>query len=112
MITNINIKKLRKQAGISQTELAKMAGYNDRSSIAKIESNLVDLSESKIAVFAHIFGVTPAELMGFSEIPVTDSDDGLKEIVSNFRAMNSDNRTKLLELSRLFLGAQHNNEET
>lgn len=58
-----NIKRLRKKNGMSQEELAKKAGYTDRSSIAKIEKGEVDLSQSKIQAFADIFGVTPNDLM-------------------------------------------------
>lgn len=58
-----NIRKLRKARKMSQDELAKRAGYTDRSSIAKIEKGLVDLNQSKIQIFADIFGVTPSELM-------------------------------------------------
>lgn len=58
-----NIKRLRKSHKMSQEELAKRAGYTDRSSIAKIENGGVDLSQSKIQLFADIFGVTPSELM-------------------------------------------------
>ena len=59
-----NIKALRTSRGWSQQHLADLAGYGDRSSIAKIESGKVDLPRSKIAEFAKIFGVTPAYLMG------------------------------------------------
>lgn len=62
-----NIKKYRKQAGMTQDELAKKAGYTDRSSIAKIESGHVDLMQSKIKQFADIFGVSPSELMGLAD---------------------------------------------
>lgn len=64
METYENIKYLREKSGLSQEQLAKLAGYSDRSSIAKIEAGKVDLSQSKISAFAKIFGVTPAELMG------------------------------------------------
>ena len=64
--TNENIKRLRISKGYSQDELAKLIGYTDRSSIAKIENGGVDLPESKIAAFAKVFGVSPAELMGFT----------------------------------------------
>lgn len=59
------IKDLRLAAGLSQGELAKRTGYNDRSSIAKIEAGKVDLTQSKIAVFAHALNTTPAYLMGW-----------------------------------------------
>ena len=63
METFENIKYLREKRGLSQEELASMVGYKDRSSIAKVESGLVDLSQSKIAAFADALGVTPAQLM-------------------------------------------------
>ena len=70
METFENIKYLREKRGLSQEELAAMVGYKDRSSIAKVESGLVDLSQSKIAAFAAALGVTPAQLMCIeSELP-------------------------------------------
>ena len=64
-----NIKLLREKRGFSQTELAHKVGYKDKSSISKIEAGSVDLSQSRIAMFARVLGVTPAELMGIgSEI--------------------------------------------
>ena len=62
-----NIRLYRKQAKLTQDELARRAGYTDRSSIAKIEKGLVDLSQTKIKQFADIFGVTPSTLMGWDE---------------------------------------------
>lgn len=62
-----NIRRLRKEKGYSQEELAKKTGYTDRSSIAKIEAGEVDLSQSKIQAFADAFGVSPQNLMGYPE---------------------------------------------
>ena len=59
-----NIKRLRILRNMSQAELARLTGYTDRSSIAKIENGSVDLSLSKIEVFADALGVEPGELMG------------------------------------------------
>ena len=61
------IKELRKQRKISQEKLAKMTGYTDRSSIAKIEKGKVDLSETKIQLFASALNTTPAYLMGWED---------------------------------------------
>lgn len=66
-----NIRKFRTELGMSQAELAKKTGYNDRSSIAKIERGDVDLPQSKIVLFANALNVTPGELMGNVE---TDSE--------------------------------------
>ena len=52
---------------MSQNELAKLTGYTDRSSIAKIEKGEVDLTESKIKAFADALNVRPAVLMGWED---------------------------------------------
>lgn len=67
MKTHEIIKQLREKAGLSQQELAEMVGYKDRSSIAKVEAGLVDLSRTKIEAFAKAFNVNPASLI---DIPV------------------------------------------
>ena len=54
-----NIKKKREQLGISQEELAKLTGYTSRSSIAKIEKGQVDLSQTKIDLFAKALRTSP-----------------------------------------------------
>ncbi len=69
METYENIKLLREKLGLSQEELAERVGYKDRSSIAKIETGCVDLSQSKIALFAKALHVSPAELMGIAIRP-------------------------------------------
>lgn len=67
METHEMIKVLRENLGLSQESLAEKVGYKDRSSIAKVEAGLVDLSQSKIAAFANALGVSPAKLMGIDE---------------------------------------------
>lgn len=61
------IKKLRLRKGLSQDELAEKVGYTHRSSIGKVESGLVDLSQSKIQAFADALGTTTSYLMGWEE---------------------------------------------
>ena len=74
MNSNEIIKQLRLKAGMSQEELARAAGYTDRSTIAKIESGKIELTESKITLFSRIFGVTPAYIMGIEKPSVRDDD--------------------------------------
>lgn len=62
-----NIKKYRNQNEMSQLELARKTGYNDRSSIAKIESGVVDLPLEKVELFAKALGVSSAVLLGWEE---------------------------------------------
>lgn len=53
---------------MSQSELAKKTGYTSRSSIAKIEKGLVDLTQTKIELFATALNTSPAILMGWDKI--------------------------------------------
>lgn len=50
-------------------------------------------------------------MLGTEEKTATPEDDGLGEIGAIFTALTPDNRSKLLELSRLYLNAQHNTGE-
>lgn len=63
------IKYRREALGLSQTELAERLGYNDRSTIAKIEKGVNDLNQSKIEAFAEALETTPAYLMGWTDDP-------------------------------------------
>ena len=82
---------------MSQTELAELLGYSDRSAIAKIEKGINDITQSKIEAFAEALHTTPAYLMGwtsdwydyetdednrFDEIP-TAQFEHLKEVYDN-----------------------------
>lgn len=61
-----NIKRIRKQCGLSQEQLAQMVGYADKSMICKIEQGEVDLPYSKILALADALQASPSELMGWS----------------------------------------------
>ncbi len=62
-----NIRRRRIELNMSQQELADKAGYTDRSSIAKIESGKVDLTQSKIIALAKSLKIHPGQLMGWTE---------------------------------------------
>ena len=70
METYENIKFFREKLGLSQEDLAIKVGYKDRSSIAKIEAGLVDLTQSKIIAFAEALHVSPFDLMGVADDPL------------------------------------------
>ena len=65
-----NIRLHREMLGLSQEELAKKLGYKDRSTIAKIESDVNDLTQSKIVAIAKALQTTPAVLMGWDNSSV------------------------------------------
>lgn len=54
---------------MTQEELARLTGYTDRSSIARIEKGEIDLPQSKIKQFAKALGTTPGHLMGWDAEP-------------------------------------------
>ena len=99
-----NINALRTSRGGSQQHLADLAGYGDRSSIAKIESGKVDLPRSKIAEFARIFGVTPAYLMGYSDDTLALLDAIVEE--------NKTGRPAALDEIRRLFGTEHSTLST
>lgn len=101
-----NIKKYRLQADMSQAELARRTGYTDRSSIAKVEKGLVDLSQSKIKQFAEALGVTSSQLLGWDgaeqeEISPAEADE-MQMLLSKL----SDEKKKQLVQYALFLLSQ------
>ena len=71
MNTGEIIRALREKQGMSQETLAAKLGYKDRSSIAKIETGKVDLSQSKLEQLSRIFHVTIHHLMGLQTMPGT-----------------------------------------
>lgn len=95
-----NIKKLRLEQGLSQEDLAKQTGYSDRSSIAKIEAGGVDLTQSKIKLFADALGTTPIELMGWDE---EEERPSFEEMLKQFRQRLGLSQAELAQ--RLGLGA-------
>lgn len=62
-----NIRERRQLLNLTQSEVAAKAGYADKSMIAKIEKGLIDLPQSKIALFANVLQTTQSALMGWEE---------------------------------------------
>lgn len=51
----------------SQRELSDRMGYQNHSTITKIEAGKVDIPQSRIVQFAEVLGVSVAHLMGWEE---------------------------------------------
>ena len=96
-----NIKNIRTARGLSQNELAKLMGYKDPSSIAKIESGQNEIPLSKIKEFAKILDVTPGDLMGWNDEEITLSWDE-KALLSNYRSLNKNARQLIREMAADF----------
>ena len=70
------IKAFRKRLKMSQEELAKLTGYTDRSSIARIEKEEFELSETKLLLMAQALGVTITDILGYTDPPeITDQTE-------------------------------------
>ncbi len=93
-----NISRLRQSIGMSQDELAKKCGYNDRSSITKIEKGERDLPQSKIVAVAKALGTTPQYLLNWDEEMSQDNS-------KNFHNTKISTNQKLTEHERKVLDA-------
>lgn len=103
-----NIKKRRLELHLSQQQLAEMTGYASKSMIAHIESGNVDLSLSKIELFAKVLGVDPGALLGpthhedaapiFSNLSRSEM-----RIVSKLRKLDAADRLRVEERIDTFL---------
>lgn len=61
------IKQRRCELELSQTDLARLAKYSDKTRISKIENSGNDISMKQIRRIAKALNVTPAYLMGWQE---------------------------------------------
>ena len=90
-----NIRKRRKEIKMTQDELARRAGYTDRSAIAKIEAGKVDLPQSKIELFAGILNVSPSYLMGWTdEKPLITSK--MEKLITICSGLNESGQDKVI----------------
>ena len=84
-----NIRKRRLELGMTQSELAKAAGYENRSSIARIERGDTNIPQSKVIDIARALKVAPSYLMGWED-----------EEVSTLTALQEDTMAKFLMLTQ------------
>ena len=67
------IKERREALGISQEALAQRLGYKNKSTIAKIETGINDIVQSKVIEFANELNTTVSFLMGWEDSPTKKS---------------------------------------
>jgi len=87
------IKNLRESKKLSQTELAALVGYKDKTAVAKVEAGKVDLPQSKISAFAKALNTTTSYLFSDDIIdePITiaahfDGDTYTEEELDKIKA--------------------------
>lgn len=86
------IRDKREEMGMSQAELARRAGYTNRSIETRIEKGEVDLTTSKIEKIANILDTTPGYLLGW------ESEEGEDNTLSRFYYIGNRIRSKREEL--------------
>ena len=92
------VKMLRQKAGLTQEELAKEIGYSTKTSISKIENDILDINQSTIVALARALKTTPSAIMGWSES--NDSEINL----SRFSNIKPVKKIKLPMLGKIACG--------
>lgn len=81
----IKIKERRESLGLSQDELAEIMGYKSRSTIAKIEKGVNDVTQTNLVKFAEALKTTPAYLMGWIDDETDKKNSTITEIIVRMR---------------------------
>lgn len=108
------IKLRRQELEWSQRELAARMNYSHHSTLARIESGQVDVTQSRIVQFAEVLGVSVAYLMGWEEtqrrndllsdiIITLREDNELLEIVDGITKLDAEKRNVLKSFLGTFL---------
>ena len=118
MLLYERIKSRREELGLSQEELAHRIGYKDRSSIAKIESGVNDITQSKIKAIADALDTTPSYLMGWEESPSGSDEktadpkagggESLEDILPGHDSLSDLNKNRVRDYVAVLLAAQQN----
>lgn len=74
------IKRRRIELGMSQEELSKVMGYQDRSAISMVETGRRDISWENVCKYAKALNCSPSYLMKWED-PIDDEDLELLEEV-------------------------------
>ena len=80
------IKRRRQELEWSQRELADKMGYN-HSTITRIETGKIDISQSRVIQFSEVLGVSIAYLMGWQE--EESKNDLIAEVIVKMRTDNT-----------------------
>lgn len=102
------IKEKRIEKGWSQRELAARMGYNNHSTLARIETGHVDVTQSRIIQFAEVLNTSIAYLMGYEDKKEkSDQDDGLSEnkqkLIDFAKSVPEDKAEMILRVMRSIL---------
>ena len=92
------IKQRRTELGWSQRELSDHMGYNNHSTITRIESGKVDVPQSRIVKFSEVLGVSIAYLMGWDkQIQIEIKEDPVNLAELHFEMIADKDLTEIYE---------------
>jgi transcriptional regulator with XRE-family HTH domain len=92
------IKQRRTELGWSQRDLAEKMGYNNHSTITRIESGKVDVPQSRIVKFSEVLGVSIAYLMGWDkQIQIEIKEDPVNLAELHFEMIADKDMTEIYE---------------
>mgnify|MGYP002549040575 CR=1 FL=1 len=104
------IKKLRLESGLTQEELAKEIGYSTKTSISKIENDVLDINQSTIVALARALKTTPSVLMGWTETenkpPLKLPSGNEQELLTIYRNVNQDGQDYIMQTARMVEGTE------
>ena len=103
------IKKLREIRGMTQEDLARAAGYTDRTSISKIESGKADPKQRSLVRLAAALNVRPSDLLATDNVTEEEfqsaEDARLNhQIVSLISEMSPSEKSLAIEVLKRFAG--------
>jgi len=92
------IKQRRTELGWSQRELSDRMGYNNHSTITRIESGKVDVPQSRIVKFSEVLGVSIAYLMGWDkQVQIEIKEDPINLADLHFEMVADKDLTEIYE---------------
>ena len=100
------IRVRRMEQGLSLQDLADRMGYANKSSIARIESGVIDPPQSKVVKFADVLGTSVADLMGWvdeeKEKPTAESElpENIKLLVEFVKTVPEDKVDLVLKVMK------------
>ncbi len=120
-----NIKRMRKEKGLTQTELAKLCGFdseNSRSTISKIEKGVNDVPASTLKALAKALGTDVCELtkrtedcqkkMLLENLLKSNYGNEASEIIRNFLSLDDyDQKVVSGVITTLLQGEKYSNKK-